>query len=146
MISNNPKITWYILEDEDYIQDDEYYLGSFSPDTEIKLNVQVWNNRYGKSNVDSISNARLAIYFESVEDSMLLNYCSIAINDDNFTNVPVMFNKGIVDIGLLSGNSNNGMDTVDNVYNFKNISISFKNFPTNLKNGIKNMFLDIELD
>ena len=77
---------------------------------------------------------------------MLLEYCTVSINDNNFTKIPVMFGKGIIDIGLLSGNSNNGMDIIDNIYNFKNISISFKGFPTNLKNGIKNMFLDIELD
>lgn len=145
-MANNSKITWYILEDEEYIQDDEYYLGSFSPDSEIQLKVQVWNNRYGKNNVESIPNARLAIYFDSIEDSMLLEYCTVSINDNNFTKIPVMFGKGIIDIGLLSGNSNNGMDIIDNIYNFKNISISFKGFPTNLKNGIKNMFLDIELD
>lgn len=145
-MANNSKITWYILEDEEYIQDDEYYLGSFSPDSEIQLKVQVWNNRYGRNNVESIPNARLAIYFDSIEDSMLLEYCTVSINDNNFTKIPVMFGKGIIDIGLLSGNSNNGMDIIDNIYNFKNISISFKGFPTNLKNGIKNMFLDIELD
>lgn len=145
-MTNNSKITWYILEDEEYIQDDEYYLGSFSPDSEIQLKVQVWNNRYGRNNVESIPNARLAIYFDSIEDSMLLEYCTVSINDNNFTKIPVMFGKGIIDIGLLSGNSNNGMDIIDNIYNFKNISISFKGFPTNLKNGIKNMFLDIELD
>lgn len=145
-MANNSKITWYILEDEEYIQDDEYYLGSFSPDSEIQLKVQVWNNRYGKNNVESIPNARLAIYFDSIEDSMLLEYCTVSINDNNLTKIPVMFGKGIIDIGLLSGNSNNGMDIIDNTYNFKNITISFKGFPTNLKNGIKNMFLDIELD
>lgn len=145
-MANNSKITWYILEDEEYIQDDEYYLGSFSPDSEIQLKVQVWNNRYGKNNVESISNARLAIYFDSIEDSMLLEYCTVSINDNNFTKIPAMFGKGIIDIGLLSGNSNNGMDIIDNIYNFKNITVSFKGFPTNLKNGIKNMFLDIELD
>ena len=145
-MNNKSKITWYILDDEDYIQDDEYYLGSFSPDSEIKLKVQVWNNRYGKNNVENIPNARLAIYFDSIEDSLLLNYCTISVNDESFTKIPVMFGNGVVDIGLLSGNSNNGMDIVDNVYNFKNITISFKGFPANLKNGIKNMFLDIELD
>ena len=145
-MTNNSKITWYILEDEEYIQDDEYYLGSFSPDSEIQLKVQVWNNRYGKNNVESIPNARLAVYFDSIEDSMLLEYCTVSINDNNLTKIPVMFGKGIIDIGLLSGNSNNGMDIIDNTYNFKNITISFKGFPTNLKNGIKNMFLDIELD
>ena len=145
-MANNSKITWYILEDEEYIQDDEYYLGSFSPDSEIQLKVQVWNNRYGKNNVESIPNARLAIYFDSIEDSMLLEYCTVSINDNNFTKIPVMFGKGIIDIGLLSGNSNNGMDIIDNIYNFKNISKSFIGFPTYLKKGIKNMFLDIELD
>lgn len=142
----NPKISWYISEDNDYIQDSEYYLGSFSPDTEINLKVQVWNNRYGKTNVDSIPNARLAIYFDSVEDSMLLNYCSVTVGDTVYSKVPVMFNKGIIDVGMLSGNSNNGLDSVDNIYNFKTITLSFKDFPSNLKNGIKNMYLDIEID
>lgn len=142
----NPKITWYMLEDNDYIQDNEFFLGSFSPDTEIRLTAQVWNNRYGKTNVDSIPNARLAVYFESVEDSMLLNYCSVSIDGNSLSKIPVMFNKGIVDIGLLSGSSNNGVDSVDNVYNFKTITLSFKGFPSNLRNGIKNMFLDIEID
>ena len=109
-MANNSKITWYILEDEEYIQDDEYYLGSFSPDSEIKLKVQVWNNRYGKNNAESIPNARLAIYFDSIEDSMLLEYCTVSINDNNFTKIPVMFGKGVVDIGLLSGNSGSSSD------------------------------------
>lgn len=143
---NNPKITWYILEDNDYIQDNEFYLGSFSSDSEVKLTAQVWNNRYGKTNVDSIPNARLSVYFESVEDSMLLNYCKVSVNGDSPVEMPTMFNKGIIDIGLLSGNSNNGTDSVDNVYNFKTITLSFKGFPSNLRNGIKNMFLDIEID
>lgn len=145
-MKNKSKISWYILEDDEFIQDDEYYLGSFSPGNEIKLKVQVWNNRYGKADVESITNARLAIYFDSIEDSLLLDYCTVSIDGNESIKVPVMFGKGVVDIGLLSGDSNNGMDTMDNVYNFKNIVVSFKEFPANLKNGIKNMFLDIELD
>lgn len=143
---SNSKISWYILEDEDYIQDNEFYLGSFSPDTEINFKIQVWNNRYGKSNVESIPNARLAIYFDSIEDSVLLKYCSVSISGDEHVKIPIMSNKGILDIGLLSGNSNNGLDSMDNMYNFKNIEVMFKGFPSNLKNGIKNMYLDIEMD
>lgn len=143
---SKPKITWYIEEDNDYIQDDEYYLGSCTPDSEIKIKVQVWNNRYGKDNVENIPNARLAVYFDNIEDSVLLNYCHVAINDSAQKELPIMFGKGIIDLGLLSGSSNNGSDTMDNIYNFKNITISFKDFPPTLKNGLKNMFLDIELD
>lgn len=143
---SNSKISWYILEDEDYIQDNEFYLGSYSPDTEIKFKSQVWNNRYGINNIESIPDARLAIYFDSIEDSMLLKYCSVSINSGEFIKIPIVFNKGVVDIGLLSGNSNNGLDSADNIYNFKNIEVLFKGFPPNLKNGIKNMYLDIEMD
>lgn len=143
----NSKITWYILEDNEYIQENnnEYFLGSFAPNNEIKLTVQVWNNRYGKTAVESIENARLAIYFESIEDNILLNYCTVNINDNNIK-VPISFNKGIIDIGLLSGSSNNGVDSIDNIYNFKNITFTFKDFPSNLRNGLKNMILDIEID
>lgn len=143
---NKPKITWYIKEDDDYIQDNEYYLGSFSPTNEIKVKVQVWNNRYGKNNVENIPNARLALYFDNVEDGILLNYCTVSINDSTPIKVPIMFGKGIVDLGLISGSSNNGSDTMDNTYNFKNIELIFKEFPSSLKNGLKNMYLDIELD
>ena len=143
---NKPNISWYISEENDYIQDNEYYLGSFSQESEIKMNVQVWNNRYVKTHVDSIQNARLAIYFDSIEDNTLLQYCSVSVEDKHFPEIPVIFNKGVIDIGLLSGDSNNGLDSVDNHYNFKNITIIFKNLPNNLKNGLKNMFLDIEIN
>ena len=38
---NQSSISWYIKEDEDYIQDNDYYLGSFSPSSDIVLNIQV---------------------------------------------------------------------------------------------------------
>jgi gamma-glutamyl phosphate reductase len=53
----NPNISWYIKEQEAYIQDEEYYLGSFTSNSEISLSVQVWNNRYGSSDIDSIDEA-----------------------------------------------------------------------------------------
>ena len=65
---NTPIISWYIKENNDYIQDQEYYLGSYNPDSEISLQVQVWNNRYNQSEVSSINDARFVIYFENIED------------------------------------------------------------------------------
>lgn len=143
---NNAKITWYIKEDSDYIQDNDYYLGSYSPDTNLDFEVQVWNNRYGNNLVNSIADARLAIYFDSAEDSLLLDYCYVSINGNSFQKISKIFNKGVVDLGLLSGSSNNGVESLDNINNYKNIAVSFRDFPSTLKNGIKNMYLDIELD
>lgn len=143
---DNAKITWYIKEEDKYIQDNDYYLGSYSPDSNLSFEVQVWNNRYGSSRVSDISDARLAIYFESMEDGTLLDYCHVSVNGGSEEKLSPMFGKGIVDLGTLAGASNNGLETLDNVNNYKTITVSFKNFPGLLKNGIKNMYLDIELD
>lgn len=143
---NLPIISWHILEDTDYIQDTEYYLGSFNPQSIIKLNVQIWNNRYGQTEVMTLDNARLCIYFETMEDGALLNYCSIGVNNDSPITPTVELNRATLEIGRLSGESNNGISNDKNRTNYKNVSIEFKGLPSNLRNGLKNMFLDIEIN
>ena len=142
----NPIISWYVKEQESFIQEDEYYLGSFTSDSEINITVQVWNNRYGSKSVDNITDARLAIYFDTIEDSSLLEYCTISVNDSVYGALETELQRGIFSIGELSGNYNDGSEQAPNDINFKNIKIKFSNFPGNLKNGLKNMFLDIEFD
>lgn len=140
------KISWYVQEEEDYSQNNEHYLGSFSPQDEIILKLQVWNNRYGTTIVDTIVTSRLSVCFDNYEDGSILKYCTISINDSSFESLDIQGNKGVVNLGMLSGNYNNGLDTSDNAFNFKNIVVKFTDLPQNLKNGIKNMILDIELD
>lgn len=141
-----PNITWHIKEDVDYVQEPEYYLGSFNSESTIELQIQVWNNKYGQKSIDSIENARLAIYFESIEDSILFNYCTVSVEEGSPIKPTIELNKVVVSIGELSGEPNNGIANDKNRINYKNVKISFKDFPKNLKNGIKNMFLDIEID
>ena len=140
-----PKITWHILEEEDYVQENEYYLGSFNTNDTISFEVQVWNNRYGQNNVDSIDNATLALYFENIEDSVLLNYCKVSVDSSSFEPLDIEVERGTINIGKLYGGSNNGIANESTKYNYKNIKIEFKNLPYNLKNNLKNMFLDIEI-
>lgn len=141
-----PIITWHIKEDEDFVQDQEYYLGSFNSESKITLDVQIWNNRYGQKSVDSLKDARLALYFETVEDSVLFNYCTIIVEYGNPIKPEIELNKIVSNIGLLSGEPNNGLANDSNRSNYKNVSIVFENMPVNLRNGLKNMFLDIELN
>lgn len=141
-----PNISWHIYEDSDYVQDPEYYLGSFNPESTITLDVQIWNNRYGQKTIQSLSDARLCIYFENIEDSSLLKYCSISINNDSPIIPEVELNKTSTSIGMLSGEPNNGVANDKNRVNYKNVKIEFKDFPHNLRSGIKNMFLDIEIN
>lgn len=142
----NPIISWYVNESGSYVQDEEYYLGSFTSDTDISVSVQVWNNRYGSKEVDSIDEARLAIYFDTIEDSALLNYCTVSINDSTYATPSVELQRAVVTIGELSGVDNDGLEQTSNESNYKNVTIKFSGFPGNLKNGLKNMYLDIEFD
>lgn len=139
-------ISWYIKEDDDYVQDNDYYLGSFSSLMDITLNVQVWNNRYGNETVENVDNARLSIYFDTVEDSSLLQYCTVSINNNEFTKPSITLNRAVIEIGDLYGTYNNGLEDTSNSNNYKNLSIKFSKMPSNLKNGLKNLFLDIEFD
>lgn len=141
-----PLITWYIHENTDYIQDNDYYLGSFNTEFTKPLDVQIWNNRYGQSSVESLENARLCIYFESIEDSVLLNYCTISINNNSPIKPIIELNKGIVEIGQLIGEPNNGVDNEKNRSNYKQVVLQFEGLPSNLRSGLKNMFLDIEIN
>lgn len=140
-----PKITWHILEEEDYVQDNEYYLGSFNTNDTISFEVQVWNNRYGQNNVDSINDAMLALYFENIEDTVLLNYCKVSVDNSAFEPLDIEVERGVINIGRLYGGSNNGIANESTKHNYKNIKIEFSNLPYNLKNNLKNMFLDIEI-
>lgn len=141
-----PIISWYIKDNDDYIQDDEFYYGSVNPGLGVSLTIQVWNNRYGQSEVQSISNARLAIYFENAEDSILLNYCTVRINEEIVSGIQKELNRLTVPLGTLSGEANSGLDNSNNKLNFKNVDIIFSDLPQNLKSGLKSMYLDIDVD
>lgn len=141
-----PVITWHIIEEDETMQENEYYLGSYSPNEEIQLSFQVWNNRYGQIEAETIDNARLAIYFETFEDNAILNYCTVSVNEGEFSKPEIDVNKATLYIGELNGTINNGSATDKNRTHFKNVTLKFTNLPSNLKNGLKNLFIDIELD
>lgn len=143
---NQPNISWHIKEGSDSIQENEYYLGSYSSTEDIELNIQVWNNKYGQTEVESIDNARLSIFFDAYEDNSLLNYCKVSIDDSAASSLNIEANKGTISIGELAGYANNGAESDRNKNNFKNIQVVFSGMPHNLKKGLKNMFLDIEFD
>lgn len=143
---NSPIITWYIYDNSHYIQEEDYYLGSFNSDSEITIVIQVWNNRYGAIDVENIENARFVFYFDSLEDSKLLEYCTVAVNnEETFITPEIELNRAIVNIGDLSGEKNDGLETVANQGNYKNVIIKF-NVNSKMRNGLKNLYLDIEID
>ena len=143
---DNPIISWYIYDNDEYIQEEDYYLGSYNSNSQIQLNIQVWNNRYGSKEVETIKDTRFVVFFDNIEDAALLKYCSISIDNSSFIEPEIELDRAIFNIGELSGQINDGLETDNNKINYKNICLLFSDFDGILKNGLKNMYLDIEIN
>jgi hypothetical protein len=143
---NDPQISWYIVEaDSSVVPRNEYYAGSCTPGETVEINIQVWNNRWGSDTVASAQGSKLAVYFDSIEDSYLLNLCQIKVDDEPYAFLRVEADKGYVDLPReLSGAANDGSMT--NVDNYMNILFKFGPTDKGLRNSLKNLFLSLESD
>jgi len=140
-----PQISWYVLEDENLVPYEEYYAGSFRSDDVIEITLHVWNNRWGQEQVQNVEQGRLALYFDTIEDSFLLNLCSVSIDDGDFQSLNISSNRGRISLGrILSGEPNLGSSTSRN--NYAKIVLRFGPITDGIRNSLKNLYLDIEYD
>lgn len=86
---DEPKITWYakLSSDVEFNQTNEIYAGTYTSDNEIKVNIQMWNNRWGTVDVNSLTNFLINIYFDYIEDNSLFDYCSVVLNNSDILNI-----------------------------------------------------------
>lgn len=144
-----PKLTWYILEDIDgvyeYSQKRTYDMeGSYAPNDTIKTKIQLWNNRLGTENVQDAKNAKLSIFFKNYEDNYMLKLCKVRINNNEPKDLEIDMDRGIFELGNISGGANNGSDS--NIDNFVEFELSIGPLPSNLKNELKGLILDVEYE
>ena len=85
----NPELSWYLISAEDsIIIEKEHYLGAYTPDTiEMITNLQLWNNRYGQEIAKDIENSNLKITFSSIEDTKLLEYMQVKIDNNPYEDI-----------------------------------------------------------
>lgn len=143
----NANVNWFVKEPDDvYVAHTEYYAGSCNSEEDFILDVELWNNRWNnKEDVQDMKNAKLVISFESAEDSILLSLCEVKINDGTFNKPDTSeFNRGIVELGTIIGDKNNGHES--NVDNYRRLCIKFSNIPRNFRSGLKSMFLDVQFE
>ena len=137
-------LTWYIKDDEGiFSESNEYYAGSCGQGNDLEICIQIWNNRWNIQNdAEDIANAKLILSFLNPEDSVLLQLCTIKVNDNDYKS-PVIesINRGTIDIGTLYGYKNNGELTY--IDNYKTINIRFSNIPHSFQNGLKQLYLDL---
>lgn len=144
-----PKTTWYVLEDIDGVF--EYspkrthdMEGSYSPGDIMSIKIQLWNNRLGIEDVQDAVNAKLVLFFKNYEDNYLLKLCKVKLHNEEAKPVTIDMDRGIFELGTISGGANNGSDL--NVDNYIEFELQIGAIPTNIKSELKGLVLDVEYD
>lgn len=144
-----PKTTWYVLEDIDGLF--EYspkrthdMEGSYAPGDTLSVKIQLWNNRLGMEDVQDATNAKLVIFFKNYEDNYLLKLCKVKLNNEEAKPVTIDMDRGIFNLGTISGGANNGSDL--NTDNYVEFELQIGAIPMNVKSELKGLILDVEYD
>lgn len=143
----NANISWFVKEiDDTFVEHTEYYAGTCNNEENLEIEVELWNNRWNtQEDVDDINNAKLLISFAAAEDSSLLSFCTVKVENDEYKKPEIVtFNRACVELGDISGEKNDGSSS--NTKNYKRISIKFSKIPATYKSGLKSMFLDIQYE
>ena len=144
-----PKTTWYVLEDIDglfeYSPKRTYDMdGSYAPGDTLSVKIQLWNNRLGMEDVQDATNAKLVIFFKNYEDNYLLKLCKVKLNNEEAKPVTIDMDRGLFNLGTISGGANNGSDL--NTDNYVEFELQIGAIPMNVKSELKGLVLDVEYD
>lgn len=142
----NPILTWFVVEGEMYKPKAIYNAGMVNNNEMFIVNLQVWNNRWGIDDVESIDNPVMNIYCDNIEDSFLLDNIKIIIDEYEIGSVVNREEFLSVLLGKkLSGSKNNGDETDrNNNENFINIRLEIDLRNRNIKdNDLKSLYFEI---
>lgn len=140
---DSPKFTWFIQDEEDnFIASNSYTAeGSYVPGDHLIKNIQIWNNYNGNEDIEDAQSVNLILSFKNYEDNFLLNLFEISINEQDYKKVNIDINRGYINVGNLTGNSNTGQA---NSSNCKNIKIKIGPIPENIKTDLKTLIFYLE--
>ena len=144
-----PKTTWYVLEDIDglfeYSPKRTHDMdGSYAPGDTLSVKIQLWNNRLGMEDVQDATNAKLVIFFKNYEDNYLLKLCKVKLNNEEAKPVTIDMDRGLFNLGTISGGAYNGSDL--NTDNYVEFELQIGAIPMNVKSELKGLVLDVEYD
>jgi len=142
------QISWYAkcLSDERYSVNNDFYAGKYTNEDPIVVDIQLWNNRWGTETVADLTNYDICFFFDCVEDSVLLDYCTIIYNDSNIIPFYVTGRKAVLSMDtkpVLSGTKNNG-SSADNIDHFLQLRLIFNATEEKLKNNdLKSLYFEV---
>lgn len=141
----DPQISWHITERKSSnLIDGEYFAGAYSPsDTEAIFDLQVWNNIWGTEDVSDIENPILVLMFNCIEDSKLLQYCKVSIDNGIYQDLEILEDRALIAIDrILSGKANKGSEADAN--NYVKIAVKFGPISYGMKTGLKSLLIDLQ--
>jgi hypothetical protein len=142
-------LSWYTkLENEsNYAPTQEKFIGTYTALTPLKVNIQLWNNRYGEEDTDDLKNFSLRLGFRSFEDSALLDKAQLTLASGQILPGQITGDKKIFILPnnvIISGRKNNG-EVNENEDNFISFVLEF-NLDTKIQlkeNDLKDMYLEV---
>ena len=142
-------LSWYTkLENEsNYAPTQEKFIGTYTALTPLKVNIQLWNNRYGEEDADDLKNFSLRLGFRSFEDSALLDKAQLTLASGQILPGQITGDKKIFILPnnvIISGRKNNG-EVNENEDNFISFVLEF-NLDTKIQlkeNDLKDMYLEV---
>lgn len=136
-----------ISESEKYQDTFDVYGGTYTPQSPVVIDMQIWNNKYGLESVDDLEDFVLNFYFDNIEDSALLEY--IQVEQSGTQLLPVSIANRIATVNfldkiILSGKANDGgKENIDNYISLK-ITFDIPDKTISLKNlDIKSLYFEI---
>ena len=94
--------------------------------------------------VQDATNAKLVIFFKNYEDNYLLKLCKVKLNNEEAKPVTIDMDRGLFNLGTISGGANNGSDL--NTDNYVEFELQIGAIPMNVKSELKGLVLDVEYD
>lgn len=118
--------------------------GSYAPNDTVKVKIQLWNNRLGSEDVQDANKAKLCVFFKNYEDNYMLKLCKVKFDNADPKPLEIDMDRGLIDIGNISGSANNGSDL--NTDNYIEFELMIGPLPSNLKSELKGLVLDVEYE
>lgn len=142
-----PKISWLVRRDDDkeFTKSPDFYAGTYNQRKELRLFLQIWNNRFGSETVKDLEDFGISISFDKEEDTVLLKYMAFYLGLTTFTPI-INGDTAVVKLPesvTLSGAMNDGSD--ENADNYVVVQMVI-DIPENVNlkmNDLKTMTLNV---
>ena len=109
---DSAKIQWFVGAEGNFSVKSSHHAGTLTPNNSISIDLQIWNNRWGVADVENLINPVVTFYFDKLEDSAVLQYCQLILNNNENVSLTIAGNKAMAAIPCtLSGVANNGVAT-----------------------------------